>query len=423
MTATIEKDHKLLRMGRWLRGWYYRRVMRFLTLLQNTVVVVAKRFGRRLRRCPPGKGCTILLTGSYDTSNWLLSYLRPLVASAGCAHVTMVSVSPVPVLPKVSAVHPPKWLVRGAGATPARLLVFLLTAIRERPNIVGGYHLLANGLAASAIAPMVGARSLYHCVGGPTEVLDGGVHGEKGPCERMGIPDAVVERRLLRAVAACDLVLTMGTRAVTFFQSRGVNTNFHVVSAGINTEQFAPAGSTPCYDIIFVGRLAEIKRIDVLLGALQHVKLAVPKVTAVIVGEGLLRNELVQQAQELGIADCVTFVGRQQNTKEWLNKARIFVLTSRSEGLSIAMTEAMSCGLPAIVSDVGDLADLVEDGVNGFLVRQQTPEAFAERIIALLTDTGRLVAFSRAARQSAQRYDITAMARCWDVIFARCQEP
>jgi glycosyltransferase involved in cell wall biosynthesis len=238
----------------------------------------------------------------------------------------------------------------------------------------------------------------------------------------MGIPDAVVERRLLRAVAACDLVLTMGTRAVTFFQSRGVNTNFHVVSAGINTEQFAPAGSTPCYDIIFVGRLAEIKRIDVLLGALLHVKLAVPKVTAVIVGEGLLRNELVQQAQELGIADCVTFVGRQQNTKEWLNKARIFVLTSRSEGLSIAMTEAMSCGLPAIVSDVGDLADLVEDGVNGFLVRQQTPEAFAERIIALLTDTGRLVAFSRAARQSAQRYDITAMARCWDAIFARCQE-
>jgi glycosyltransferase involved in cell wall biosynthesis len=201
-----------------------------------------------------------------------------------------------------------------------------------------------------------------------------------------------------------------------------VDTDFHVVSASINAEQFAPGDSPPCYDVIFVGRLAEIKRIDVLLRALQRVKTTVPKVTAVIVGEGPLRGELVQLAQELGIDDCVAFVGRQQNTREWLNKARLFVLTSRSEGLSIAMTEAMACGLPAIVSDVGDLADLVEDGINGFLVRQQTPELFADRIIALLTDPEKLATFSWAARQSALRYDINATARCWDKIFAKCRE-
>jgi glycosyltransferase involved in cell wall biosynthesis len=391
--------------------------MRLFMLLQNIALAVAKTFRRPLRQPQNSKGYRILLTGSFDSSNWILSYLRPLVASNGCSHVTMVSVSPMPTLPKVSAVYPPKWLVRIIGATPARLLIFFTTAVRTRPHIVGGYHILVNGLVASAIAPIVGARSLYHCVGGPTEVLGGGVNGEKGPCEKMGIPDQVVERRLLRSVAACDLVLTMGTKAVTFFQSRGINTNFHIISASIDIEQFAPTDSPPCYDVIFIGRLAEIKRIDILLKALQHVKKTIPNVTAVIVGEGPLRGELEQLSHEIGIDDCVAFVGRQHNIREWLNKSKLFVLTSRSEGLSIAMTEAMVCGLPAVVSDVGDLADLVEDGINGFLVPHQTPELFADRIIELLTNTRKLEAFSQKARQSALRYDIKAMAQRWDNIF------
>jgi len=420
MVDEIKSNRRLTlsSFGRCLRGWYYRRVMRLLTLLLRIVYVIAKKCGRRLRQPRNGEGYRILLTGSYDSNNWLLSYLRPLVASEGCSHVTMVSLSPVPDLPKVSAVHPPKWLVRVIGATPARLLIFFLTAVRIRPNMVGGYHILVNGLVASAIAPIVGARSMYHCVGGPTEVLDGGIHGEKGPCERMGTPDLVVERRLLQAVAACDLVLTMGTKAISFFRDRGVNTNFHVISASIDAEQFTPMDSPPCYDVIFVGRLAEIKCIDILLKALQQVRKTIPNITGVVVGEGPLRGELEQLSRELGISDSVTFVGKQKNIEAWLNKAKLFVLTSRSEGLSIAMTEAMVCGLPAVVTDVGDLGELVEDGVNGFLVPGQTPELFAHRIIELLTDSHKLEAFSQAARRSALQYDIKAMAQCWDDIIA-----
>ncbi|MBW2595340.1 MAG: glycosyltransferase family 4 protein [Deltaproteobacteria bacterium] len=408
--------------GRCLRGWYYCRVMRLFTLLQNIALAIAKTFGRRLRQPHNGEGYRILLTGSFDSSNWILSYLRPLAASKACSHITMVSSSPVPAFPKVDAVYPPKWLVRVIGATPARLLIFFSTAVRKHPNIVGGYSILANGLVASVVAPIVGARSLYHCVGGPAEVLDGGVYAEDGPFTKIEIPDLVVERRLLRAVAACDIVLTMGTKAVDFFQSRGVNTDFHVISASIDIEQFAPADSPPCYDLIFVGRLVEIKCIDILLKAVQHVRNTIPNVTAVIVGEGPLRGELEQLVRELGISDCVAFVGRQHNIREWLNKARLFVLTSRSEGLSIAMTEAMACGLPAVVSDVGDLADLVEDGINGFLVPRLTPELFADRIIELLTNNEKLRDFSQAARRSALRYDIKAMAQRWDNIIASCRE-
>ncbi len=414
--STSEYRLTSVSFGRRVRRWYYRRIIRLFTLLHSIALVMAKMFSCRLRQPHNGEGYSILLTGSYDSSNWVLSYLRPLAASKACSHITVVSSSPVPTLPKVDAVYPPKWLIRIVGTTPARLFVFISTAVRKRPNIVGGYSILANGLVASVVAPIVGARSLYHCVGGPAEVLDGGIHAEDGPFTKIEIPDLVVERRLLRAVAACDIVLTMGTKAVDFFQSRGVSTNFHVVSASIDVERFSPADSPPCYDLIFVGRLVEIKCIDIFLQAVQHVRKAIPNVTAVIVGEGPLRSVLEQMTYGLGIDDCVAFVGKQQNIGEWLNKARVFVLTSRSEGLSIAMTEAMACGLPVVVSDVGDLADLVENGVNGYLIRSRSPEAFASRMLELLTDYQKLARFSKEARSVAAHHGTKAIAQKWDRI-------
>ena len=76
------------------------------------------------------------------------------------------------------------------------------------------------------------------------------------------------------------------------------------------------------------------------------------------------------------------------------------------------------CGLPAVVSDVGDLADLVENGVTGYLVPRRSPQLFAERIVELLSDEQTLRAFSQAARRSALRYETQATVRRWDRILA-----
>lgn len=76
------------------------------------------------------------------------------------------------------------------------------------------------------------------------------------------------------------------------------------------------------------------------------------------------------------------------------------------------------CGLPAVVSDVGDLADLIENGVNGYLVPRRSPELLAARIIELLTDARKLQEFSQAARSSALRYETQATIQRWDSIIA-----
>jgi len=74
------------------------------------------------------------------------------------------------------------------------------------------------------------------------------------------------------------------------------------------------------------------------------------------------------------------------------------------------------CGLPAVVSDVGDLPDLVEDGVNGFRVARRDPEALASRLQCLLADQGRLEQFRAAALRTAARHELAATTRRWDAI-------
>jgi glycosyltransferase involved in cell wall biosynthesis len=76
----------------------------------------------------------------------------------------------------------------------------------------------------------------------------------------------------------------------------------------------------------------------------------------------------------------------------------------------------MMSGVPGVVSRVGDLADLVEDGTNGYLVDDRTPEAFAARIIDLLADPERLSRFAEGARQTALKVERAATTRRWDTI-------
>jgi len=404
------------------RGRRVRRALVHVTLRAAMLVYVgllaaARRLARPRRRSPDGR-YRFLLTGTFHSENWVAALLRPLALSTRCASITVVATRHVPAIDKVHAVAPPAWLVRALGVVPARLAAFAWLALTTRPDFVGGFHLLLNGLLAVLLAPLAGARSLYFCVGGPAEVVDGGVLGENRLFEKLETPDRRVERRLLQAAAACDLIVTRGRGAEEFFTRRGVRTAVQVRSVTFEGHANPRPGPGHASDLVFVGRLAPIKRVDLFLEAVALVKNPLPHVRATIVGDGVLRGSLERRAQALGLARHVVFAGYQQDVRPWLAAARVFVLTSDSEGLSQALIEAMLHGLPAVVSRVGDLGDAVEHGVNGYLVAERTPRAFAERIVELLGDPEKLARFGAAARTVAQQFDVGIAARRWDAIIA-----
>jgi glycosyltransferase involved in cell wall biosynthesis len=393
-------------------------LMRLLTAAVVASLVLARRLGPKARCRHSAPGCRVVLTGTFYSTNWIGAHLAPLAAASGCAGVTVVSLRPVPELPRVSVRRPPAWASRLLGEVPSRLLTFAWVALRTRPCFVGGFHLLMNGLAAGLVARLAGARSVYFCVGGPAEVLGGGIGAENRLFGRMETPDEVVERRLLAATREFDLVLTMGTTAARFFREHGVRAPIRVLAGGIDGRRFAAAGSRPTEDLLAVGRLAPIKRVDRFLEAVATARRSLPRLSALVVGDGAERAALEALARGLGLEGCVRFVGHQEDVAPWLARARVLVLSSDSEGLPLSVMEAMTAGLPVVASHVGDLPDLVEDGVNGFLIRDRTKEAFAERIVELLTDDDLRGRFSLAARRAARRYTIEAATREWDAVLA-----
>jgi len=371
--------------------------------------------GRRARPLLGGDGQDFLLTGTFYSDNWVASHIRPLAASTRCRRVRVVAIHPIPPIDRVEVIPPPVWLRRAVGGVPARLLTFAREAFRERPDWIGGFHLLVNGLVAGVLARLVGSRSLYFCVGGPAEVIDGGLLGENRIFSRLQVPDRVVERRLLEAVTDFDLVVTMGRGAKAFFEEHTTAPAIQVHGGGIDGGRFHPAGlEERAFDAIFVGRLAPIKRVDLFLETVQRAVALRPGTRALVVGDGSLRPSLGELARRLGIEGNVVFLGHRGDVEQQLRRAKVFMLTSLSEGLSLSVIEAMMSGLPAIVPAVGDLADLVQHGVNGFLVEGSRPEDFAARLLDLIVDPVRLESFRQAALTAARNYSLSAAMKAWD---------
>lgn len=377
---------------------------------------------RPRRPLPKGEPVDILMTGTFLSDNWIRSLLLPLALSNRCARIRFVSSKQLPLMPKVEPIYPSRLLERLMGRTPARLATFFWVGVHTSPHIVGGLHLLLNGLVAILLARLTGATALYNCCGGPWECEGGGYKSENRLFCKLGSPDLVVERFLLSAISASNLVITRGNLAIRFFLGHGVKTRFYVVTGGMDSRKFYPSNTPAEYDIITVGNLVPRKRVDLFLKIISKVAIFLPNIRAVVLGDGALLESLKSYAQELNILHIVKFAGHQNDVASWLQKAKIFLLPSESEGLSQAMIQAMLCGLPAVVSHVGEAEDLVKNGVNGFMVRERDVDVFVEPIIRLLEDQAMLFNFGKAARKSAERCDIHHLARKWDEILCELAE-
>ena len=155
-----------------------------------------------------------------------------------------------------------------------------------------------------------------------------------------------------------------------------------------------------------VGVIHRQKGMHYGLMALQKIKKKVPGAKVMVVGGGPDLNWLKGLAVELNIEDSVIFCGSIPNTElsGYYNACDVFISpTVRIEGLPIVILEAMSCGKPQVVSDVGGIGSAVEDGINGFLVQPKNKEALTNAIITVLSDDTLAAEMSRNARHKVER--------------------
>lgn len=374
------------------------------------------------KRAAADRPVEVLLTGTFYSDNWVLAHIRPIAMSPATSTVRVVTTYEFAATDGVCAVVPSPRLRRVCGDVGARLLTFCYEAVRSRPDFVGGFHLLFNGLVASLVGRATGAQVLYFCVGGPAEVQGGGLRSENRLFEKIGTPSKGLEANLLAALEHFDHIVTMGVSARQYFRDHSVSTPISVVSGGIDLPAFTPAAERTEFDVIFIGRLAPIKRVDLFVDMVAMLREENDGIRAAIVGDGAERGAIEEQIRAQNLGSNIELAGFQPNPLEWLRRSRVFLLTSDSEGLSLALMEAMAAGLPAVVSDVGDLDNLVVDGENGFLVKERSPDAFARKVSKLLNQPSLLTSASSKARLSAEEFSVEKCSTLWKSILWQAAE-
>lgn len=166
--------------------------------------------------------------------------------------------------------------------------------------------------------------------------------------------------------------------------------------------------------VVCVASLSPVKRHADLISAFASVRPQCPDLQLLLVGAGEEEAALRAQVDRLGLAQAVCFLGLRAEVTPVLWAADLCVLASESEGLPNAVLEAQACGLPVVATAVGGTPELIEEGVNGWLVAPRQPEALAHALRAGLSTEWRLAAgrHSRsrveahhAAPKVADRYD------------------
>jgi len=177
--------------------------------------------------------------------------------------------------------------------------------------------------------------------------------------------------------------------------------------------------------IIFVGRLHPVKGVQYLIEAMATVHQQMPNVKLVIVGDGVERARLEELTERLNLNDCIQFAGQvsQESIPRLMHQADVFVLSSLSEGLPVVILEAMAAGLPIVATKVGGIPDIVEEGVNGYLVNAKNPEEIADRLLILLQDDEMWEEISANNREKAEQYTWDKVTGTVEGIYFECLVP
>jgi glycosyltransferase involved in cell wall biosynthesis len=173
---------------------------------------------------------------------------------------------------------------------------------------------------------------------------------------------------------------------------------------GIDVGRFKFAGHSPDCTAISVGRLSSEKDFATLLRAAAIVKPRVPEFRLQMVGNGAERPALEALCRELKLGDVVTFFGERRDVPALLAQAGFYVASSRTEGISLTILEAMSVGLPVVTTAVGGSPEIVEEGVTGHLAPAQDPAALAEAMIRMCGRKAEWRSIGAAGRARVERH-------------------
>ncbi|SCY57349.1 Glycosyltransferase involved in cell wall bisynthesis [Microvirga guangxiensis] len=218
----------------------------------------------------------------------------------------------------------------------------------------------------------------------------------------IGVTNAVSERLSLE-------LRVSGERLETISNGIAIPDDSRIIASGYHRQNRFTAQGGP--RIVALGRLVGLKRHVMMIEALSRVRDTLPDAHLAIAGDGPERETLAACIDRLNLGSHVTLLGSINDVGEFLSQADIFVSMSSYEGLPVSVLEAMSWGLPVIISDVPGHRDVVQDNIDGCLVPFDDVDALTGQIIHLARHPSEAARMGSAARNKVIRdYSSVAMA-------------
>jgi sugar transferase (PEP-CTERM/EpsH1 system associated) len=202
------------------------------------------------------------------------------------------------------------------------------------------------------------------------------------------------------------------------------------IQNGVDTERFRPTDAEVEYRRQFglaeegwmfgsVGRFDPIKNYDVLVAAFAQLHRSFPKAHLAFLADGPCEGSLRRLAAELGVADSIYWLGRRSDPEKFLRALDIFVLPSKSEGMSNVVLEAMASGLPVVCADLPGHREVFDPGHEGIVISPCTAETLAAELMQLAPDTQRRTSLGEAARRKVvERFSIKRMIADYERLYA-----
>lgn len=260
-------------------------------------------------------------------------------------------------------------------------------------------------------AGLCGARVLYQ------------IHGGALPHEFFR-HSRVLTWLLQRVLRLTDAIVVLSSVELAAYRSFVPNHPSITIPNAIDEIPFrellaARAGSP--VELVYLGRLAKGKGLGILLDAVALARRRGVDIRLTVAGSGPERSRLLRACRTLGIEDIVDLVGPVGGTDKLalLQRADVFVLPSRSEGLPYALLEAMAAGAAVLTTPVGAIPDVVIDGEHGRFVPVDDVEALADGIVALVTEPEMRTRMGRAGRDRVfSSYTVERLAARFQVVYA-----
>jgi glycosyltransferase involved in cell wall biosynthesis len=212
-----------------------------------------------------------------------------------------------------------------------------------------------------------------------------------------------------------DLVVTVSEYVRNYLISKGINPEkVYAIPTGVDLEKFNPdkvnknlrAELGLDENIPLIGTVAVLRKKKghhILLEAIPEVLREIPEAIFVFVGDGPQRKNIEEKIKQYGLSKNVIMLGHRNDIPQILNSIDLFILPTLQEALGTSFLEAMAMGKPVIGSDVDGVREVIDDGINGYLVSPNEPRLLASKILEILKEPNLAYKMGQAGRKKVEK--------------------